>query len=371
MRVLVLHASFGSGHKRAGQALVEAFQDKDVPAELRDLLEFLPAPMAKFYSSAYEFMITKSRGLWRLTYNLVNAPKSSYCPGSSFTQRWQFQRLKEFLQHGPFTHVISTHFTPSALLADWRASQKIALKTFSVITDHEAHRCWKRTGLDHYFVASERVASEMQQIGVPETAITISGIPISKQFSVPISRMDARQSWNLPEDGRVVLVMCSAVTTKKSIQMLDEFASIHDSIRYLVIAGADKEKEETLKKRFETNSQFTIFGFTTRVAEMMTASDLVVTKPGGLIVSEALAVGLPQILLEPIPGQEEANAQYSVDRGAAICVRHRTGVYRNRLRDILSDPVRLLQMSEAAQRAAKPGSAEQVTGTILSRFVVS
>src|SRR5688572_15253764 len=116
MKVLVLYASFGSGHKRAAEAVVEAFQDRSIAAESRDLLDFLPRSMARFYSFAYDFMITKGRSAWRLTYDLMNTPKTSYKPATAIGQRWQFTRLKDFLHHFDFTHAVCTHFTPLALL---------------------------------------------------------------------------------------------------------------------------------------------------------------------------------------------------------------------------------------------------------------
>jgi len=370
MKVLIIHASFGSGHKRAAQAVLEELEQRGIAAEMRDLLEFLPDPMSHFYSFAYEFMITSSRGLWRLTYNVVNAPKGPYRPAKAITQKWQFSRLKKFLKNNDFTHVIATHFTPAALLTDWRSMKELRCGIFSIITDHEAHRCWRRTGLDHYFVASSRVSSELQQIGVPEKGITISGIPISKAFSTSLSREEARKSWNLPEQAKVILVLCSALTLKKSVQMLQDFAALNTDLRYLVVAGADAAKEKRLQQKFAEDQRFTIFGFTSRIAEMMRAADLIVTKPGGLIVSESLAMGLPQILLEPIPGQEEANARFAVEAGSAICVNHKRGIYKDTLFQIISDPAKLEQMSEAARRTGRPHAAADVVGTILSRFVV-
>jgi processive 1,2-diacylglycerol beta-glucosyltransferase len=329
--------------------------------------------MSAFYSAAYVYMITSSRRLWRLTYNLVNAPKGPYRPARAITQKWQFKRLKRFIQQSEFTHVISTHFTPSALLTDWRQQRELRCEIFSIVTDHEAHRCWKRTGMNHYFVASPRVASELQTIGVPEKDITISGIPVAKAFGSQLTREESRRIWNVPDLARVVLILCSAVTTQKSLQMLREFATVGgDEIRFLVIAGSDAQKEKQLREAFSADPRFTILGFTKEIYQLMKAADLIVTKPGGLIVSEAFATGLPQILLEPIPGQEEANADYAVSEGAALCcITHRKGVYREALQQIFSEPLKLAQMAEAARRVAKPHSAAKVVETILSRIVVS
>ena len=370
MKILVLYASFGSGHKRAAEAVVEAFHDRSIAAESRDLLDFLPQPVSQFYSSAYDFMITKGRTLWRLTYDLVNAPKRPYTPATAITQRWQFSRLKEFLQHFDFTHAVCTHFTPLALLTDWRKMGELKCKIFSIITDHESHRCWKRTGLDHYFVASPEVASEMKAIGIAEKDITISGIPISRTFSEQPSLEKTRQACNLPEQGMLALVLCSAVTPQKSVQMLEEFATVGEQLRYLVVAGSDSAREKVLRNRFGKDERFLIYGFTHQIAELMKSCDLIITKPGGLIVSEALAARLPQLLLEPIPGQEEANARYAINHGAAIGLVEKKGAYAQTLKEILRTPSRLKEMSEAAGRAARPHAAEDIAEMILSKFVV-
>jgi processive 1,2-diacylglycerol beta-glucosyltransferase len=370
LKTLIIHASFGAGHKRAAQALLEAFRIKEAEAEVRDLLEFMPLPMAKFYSSAYDFMITSGRRLWKLTYDLVNSPKHPYVPAKAITQRWQFTNLKNFLKSSDFTHVIATHFTPAALLTDWRSMGETHCKIFSVITDHEAHRCWRRTGLDHYFVASKTVASEMMELGIPDRDITVSGIPISPSFSSALTREQARATWNLPQEHKVILVLCSALTFKKSIEMLCEFAEVKIPAHFLVSAGFDAEKEKKLRDFFARDSRFTIFGITDRIADMMKASDLIVTKPGGLILSESLAAGLPPILLEPIPGQEEANAKYAVEHGAACCLPHKPGVYKEALWDIISNPSRLDAMSAAAAGAGKPKAALEIVETVVSKFVV-
>ena len=366
----MLYASFGSGHKRAAQALVEAFQEKQIRVDCRDLLEFMPAAMSKFYSSAYDYMITSSRGLWKLTYNLVNAPKAPYRPARAITQKWQFTRLKDFLLRSPFTHVVSTHFTPSALLTDWREMGDLYCKAFSVITDHETHRCWKRAKLDHYFVASEHVSSEMREFGVPAGDVTVSGIPVSKAFSTSISREEARTVLNLPQEGNIVMVLCSAVTVKKSLEMLQELATLQEIVRFLVVVGADTAKENAIKKALPKDNRFVVFGFTKQIPELMRASEVILTKPGGLIVSEALSIGVPQILLEPIPGQEEANARFAVEHGAATCVTHKRSIYASTVRKVLENTETLQKMRDASRNAGRPQAASAIVETILSRFII-
>src|SRR5262249_40740466 len=132
----------------------------------------------------------------------------------------------------------------------------------------------------------------------------------------------ARTTLNLPVEGAVVLILCSALTPQDSAAMLQQFGRLQIPISFLVSAGHDPERERFLKQQFRDDSRFVIFGFSNEIARMMRASDLIVTKPGGLTVSEAMAVGVPQILLDPIPGQEEANARYAEGLGSAVRVRN-------------------------------------------------
>ncbi len=364
MKVLLIHASFGAGHRRAAEALREAFEHQGIAVEAHDLLEFLLPVVGGFYSFAYKTMITHSRTLWRLTYEIMDRSKAPYSPANSVSQRWQFARLKEFLQNSDFTHVLSTHYTPSALLADWKSSGVTRATIFSVVTDYEAHRCWKRKELDHYFVATDFVAGQLRDTGVPAGKISVTGIPISASFSTCIERRAARNRWNFEEQHTVILALCSALTLKKSIELLEEIRSVAGDLRFLVGAGSDPIKEERLKRHFRNEKRFMIFGFSSAISEMMSAADLVITKPGGLIISESLAMGLPQILLDPIPGQEEANARYSSEQKAAVCVSHAPGIYRKTLAVLLADPDRLLQMRTAALRAGRPRAAEEIVAAV-------
>lgn len=365
-RVLLLHASLGAGHKRAAQALQEALHERNISNELKDLLDFLPPVMSRFYSSSYDFMITQARFLWSAFYRMNDTPKTPYEPARSWWQKWQFTKLRVYLQEEKFTHVIATHFTPAALLTDWRADGHISGQIFSMITDNISHRCWRRKNMDRYFVSRELVAQELEAAGIEREKITVSGIPVSLVLAGPLTREEARNAWSIAADEIAVLVFTSALNLSKTTDLLKDLLRVKGKLRYLISAGKDADKEQKLKQFCANDNRFTIFGFSTRVAEMMKASDLLISKPGGLSVSEALAVGLPQILFSPIPGQEEANAEFSEQSGAAIRIQEGRGVIEAALNDLLKDPQKLPKMAVAARAAGKPQAARQVIDAVLS-----
>jgi len=366
-RVLLIHASLGAGHRRAAQALLEVLQNQGVESELQDLLTFLPGPLSSFYPRAYNFMIQDARGLWKAFYTMMDRPSSPYAPAKSAFERWQFTKLKQYLRSRQFTQIVSTHFTPSALLTDWKADSQLNAKIFSVVTDHIAHRCWKRAGLDHYFVTTDEVATQLTASGIPKDKITVSGIPVSMAFSAPQDKNGARAAWSCEPDDPVLLVLCSGISLKTTIPLLNELKGVRPQLRLLVSTGNDAAKEERIRSLFPEKN-FTIFGFSTKIAEMMQASDFILTKPGGLIVSEALAMGLPQLLFSPIPGQEEANADYAVRHGAAILIQEKPGAFAEAITTLMNDPQKLKGMADSARALGRPDAAIVIVNRVLDNM---
>ncbi len=366
MKVLLIHAAIGWGHKRAAMALAEAFQERGVEADVRDLLEFVPRPLSRMYPGAYSFLVSRSRWLWRLFYKMNDWPKSPYAPATDWTQQWQFTKLRSFLETNQYDCIVSTHFTPSALLLDWRKKFGWNQKIYSVVTDFISHRCWKRDGLDHYFVAIPEVRDQLLECGFSSDKISVAGIPVSQSFAKRPPREACRKEWNIDDDEKLILVLSSGLSPSKTRNMIQDLREVPGKIRFLVSAGKDAPREQQIQQFCQGDKRFTIFGFSPRIAEMMCAADILVSKPGGLTVSEALSLGLPQILFSPIPGQEEANAQYVVRHGAGECIEAKKGEFKSALVKFLENTETLLATKKAAENLGKPEAASNIVDFILT-----
>lgn len=370
MKVLLIHATIGWGHKRAAMALAEMYQQRGIETDVRDLLEFLPRPLSWFYPNAYSFLVSRGRPLWRLFYKMNDRPKVPYAPAQALTQKWQFNRLLSFLQKSDYSCIVSTHFTPSALLLDWRNQFGWNQKIYSVVTDYISHRCWKRDGLDHYFVATDEVRDQLIESGFSADKITVSGIPISSSFMNPISRDECRKEWNIADDEKLVLVLSSGLNPHKTRAMIRDLREVPGKIRFLVSAGKDAPREQHVREFCENDPRFTVFGFSPRIAEMMRAADVLISKPGGLTVSEAISLGLPQILFSPIPGQEEANADYVVRHSAGACIEAKRGEFKKALLRFLDQPGTLDDKKAAARKLGKPNASAEIVDFILNDSAV-
>ncbi|HSP05797.1 MAG TPA: glycosyltransferase [Acidobacteriota bacterium] len=365
MKVLLIHASLGWGHKRAAMAVQEELAARGIAAEVVDMLDYLPGPLPRFYPWAYSFMVTRARWLWRWFYEWNDHSRSPYAPANSVTQRWQFNRLRSLIEQGGFSHIVSTHFTAAALLTDWRKQRSWNTRIFSIVTDYTSHRCWKREGLDHYFVATDEVREQMKAAGLQGERITTTGIPISTMFRAPLSREECRRTWNAGDGETLILVLSSGLNMAKTRAMIRDLREAPGRIRYLVSAGADTARERQVRDLCRGDDRFTVFGFSNRIAEMMKAADLLISKPGGLTTSEAMASGLPQILFSPIPGQEEANADYVSRQGAGLCIEARPGAFRDALASVSHDPSTLTCMARRARELGRPDAASRIVDILL------
>src|SRR5262249_22002461 len=157
-----------------------------------------PAPLSKIYASGYSSLVRFARPIWSWIYETTNNGRMTYSPAKSFWQGWQFRKLKQRLANGEYTHIVSTHFLTSALLADWKNETWWNSVSGSVVTDYHAHRYWMRRGLDTYFVPSDEVRSELIAGGIEQSKVWATGIPISLQFSSSVP--PPRSELGLPSD---------------------------------------------------------------------------------------------------------------------------------------------------------------------------
>jgi len=368
-QIALLYASWGWGHKKAALALQEAFAEQNISADAFDLLDFLPTPLSKIYSSGYSSLVRYGRFIWSWIYETTNNGRTTYSPAKSLWQGWQFRKLKQRLASGEYTHIVSTHFLTSALLADWKEEQWWKSVSGSVVTDYHAHRYWMRRGIDAYFVPSDEVRSEMISGGIETSRVWATGIPISLNFSNSsgISRSQLRNELGLPIDEKLVLVLSSGLSLPRTAILVRNLRETPGKIRFLVSSGKDAPDQHQVNNLRNGDDRIQIFGISDRMPDLMKTADLLVSKPGGIVISESLAIGLPQIILPPIPGQEEANAAFLLRHKAGISTDLQNGNLKGVLEDVLSSSEKLTSMKQAATSTGKPEAARTIARLMLNQ----
>jgi processive 1,2-diacylglycerol beta-glucosyltransferase len=370
-RLLILSVSAGAGHVRAAQALEAAARAArpSFDATHLDLLTLVPADFRELYGKQYIKLVEKLPQLWSYLYSASDRPSRDTLVGSlkRAVEKLSTRKLFSEIERLAPDVIVATHFLPAELLSRARARGRELPPLWVQVTDFDVHALWVHPHVDRYCVASEEVAFRLADRGVPRDRIHVTGIPVMPQFAAPLDRATCAREIGVAPDRFTVLMMAGGA----GVGGLDELAArllrLPDDLQLVALAGRNEDLLRKLKSlaRAHPGKLFPL-GFTTTVERVMTAADLVVTKPGGLSVSECLAKGRPMLLVSPIPGQEERNADYLLEAGAAIKAVD-AATLQFKLRRLLTEPARLRAMGDAARGIARPGAAGEVIELLSSR----
>lgn len=364
-RVLILHGGGGLGHVKAGEAVLEALK-KNYPlveAKNVDALDFGPPTFKKIYNESYDFLSTKIPELWRLVYKHFNENGDEANITGILPQLLLEKRFISFIHSYQPDFIISSHPLPIQLLSYAKREGLIRVPSANIITDFICHRLWVNGDVNLYFVAHEETKKDLQNLGVEEEKIIVSGIPISIRFQKTFDKKALKKKFGFHPREPVFLMVGGRLRFHDIEKIIRSFSGLSKSIGCIVIAGRDFELEKKLRKE-EFPNFVKIFGFVDCIEEAMGASDVILTKSGGLTVSECLAMALPMILYKVIPGQEEGNMEFLLRRGLGIKVQSPKEVSACVLH-LFQNPGKLRSLSEACRKAGKPHAAFDIAQNVM------
>jgi processive 1,2-diacylglycerol beta-glucosyltransferase len=280
-------------------------------------------------------------------------------------ERVNLGKFLRFLQEGSWDVIVNTHFLPAELIAGLRSKARLNTPHVTVTTDFETHRLWVNQPCDHYFTATEEGAINLAQWGVPGADITVTGIPIHPAFSKCRDQRECRDQHGLTGDRPVILQLAGGFGVGPIEGLFDAVLAVEIPLELVVVTGRNEVLQQRLQKRTPpSRHRVHVLGFTTQMDELMTAADLVMTKPGGLTTSEALACGAALVVVNPIPGQESRNSDFLLENAAAIKINN-VGTLPYKLTQLLRAPERIAQLRQNARKLGKPDAAFRVARTVL------
>ena len=265
--------------------------------------------------------------------------------------------------------VVCTHFLPAEIISYLRAKEKLACRQAIIVTDFDVHAMWLTHNFEHYFVALDETREHLVRLGIPEAKLTVSGIPIDPIFALAKEKREMRRKWGLDPDLTTILISAGGYGVGKMDHLLTSLARMEHPAQVVAACGRNEELRRKMIALTEAlppgNVTFHAIGFTTEMDEYMTASDIIVGKPGGLTTSEALAKGLVFVVVNPIPGQEERNSDHLLEEGVALrCNNLPTLAYK--IDRLLDNPRRLAMMQANALRMGRPTAAHDIVGKLVA-----
>jgi processive 1,2-diacylglycerol beta-glucosyltransferase len=365
-RILLLSASSGAGHVRAAQALEKAFASRgDCFVEHIDAIDYVSKLFQVIYDKTYISMVRRAPDLMGVLYERTDQPWQS-TSRRLVLDRLNTVRMIRLLQRVQPDLCIATHFLPAEIIAWLIAKGKLRARHAIVVTDYDVHAMWLCETVNRYFLALEESAEYLARIGVPRQKLSITGIPVDPLFAKPGDRVEARRELRLDPAATSILMAAGGYGVGPVEQLASDLLALQKPWQIVAVAGKGEKTRKQLEDLARTAGKlpsgaprFVAVGFTKEMDKYMAAADLLVGKAGGLTTSEALARQLPMVLIEPIPGQEERNADHLLEAGAAIrCNNLPAAAWK--IAALLEDSARLERMREAAARMARPDAAATI-----------
>ena len=364
-RLLVLSAGAGAGHNRAAEAVREHAREAGVDAEWFDSLHFTGRVFRTLYAESYIWMASHSPALWGMLYTMMG--KRSERPNLRKLMKtydsMNYRRLMRHIEEFRPDAIISTHFLPTnVVLAHLGTSGP---PVFTVITDLDVHSIWIAEGVAGYFAGNEQVRWLVEKFGTPPDRVHVTGIPIHPAFSRTRGRDAVRKELSLAPGLPVALFMSGGFAMGNMEEALERLLGLPNAFQLLVVAGKNEKMKSRLEKiARKSRRPCRVLGFVPNVHDFMEASDLMISKAGGLTSSECIARSLPLVVFSPIPGLEERNADFLMERGAAVKAAT-MDLLEYRVGELMSDLPRLDRMRASAAAIARPLAGREIVDRVV------
>lgn len=359
-KILILTASYGSGHVVAAKALDEAFHKKGIEPVVFDLV-LEGGRMEKNAAAFYELLMKRGHFAWRFFHEKIMPIRR----GDSI------RKIYEVLHRGKFfkdikkvdPDIIIATMDTASLIASLYARENPDVKIYTVITDYVSHQLWIWKNMDAFFVGSEDLKRELIKHGIDKEKIKVSGIPLRSQFENELSREETREKLGIPDDKLVLLISAGSFGSVPVREVLSAIPSPLETFA-IVLAG---RRMDLISKYAQMLQEYDVTGrvieFTDNINEYMRASDLFISKAGGISVAECFAAGLGAVYANNFPGHEVGNALYAEVNGAAVVVRNKK-VLHGALEELLKNKKELLRLSTNAKKLSKAFASDKIVSEV-------
>lgn len=363
MKILILSVKAGMGHHATGMALKNEFEAHGAACVMLDAFEYVTPILSETISRGYLLSTKLTPKMYGQFYRMAEK-KQSVDPNflQKTLNKLLSSKLMKFIKSYEPDAIISTHIFAAQIVSYLKEKGKVDCLTLGIVTDFTVHPFWEETSLDYYVTASRLLNLQLEKKGISKKKALPVGIPIHPKFGKSIPKEEARAALRIADKQTILVIMGSMGYghIMKELLKLDE---MRGDFQILCVCGNNK-RLRTLVSGHTWKKKMHVYGYVDNVDVMMDAADVIVTKPGGLTTSEFLAKGLPAIVLDPIPGQEDRNVEFLLNNGLAIKVSD-TFPIDEAVYQLLLHEWRLELLSTAAKFMGKPGAAADICSFVM------
>ena len=319
-KILILSCSTGEGHNSAAHAIETVLTRQGISCELADPVSFQSQRTQNMVASLYNDTIRKAPAIFGAVYKLGDMYCASKLPSPVYWANSRYSKaLKEYILKNEFDAVICTHLYGMEAMTAIRKDSNFKIPSFGVLTDYVCIPFLEETDLTRFFVPNQETKDYLISKGKSENQVTVTGIPVNEMFTVHRSKEEARKLLNIDMDKHVFLVMTGGVGCENMESLCVKLLNgLLENDQMIVLTGKNDALKEKLDKKYAGDSRICAVAFTRQVADYMAASDVMLSKPGGLSSTEAAAANIPLVHIHAIPGCETYNAKYFSQHGMSL-----------------------------------------------------
>lgn len=372
-KILIFYGSYGGGHLAAAKSIKEYLLHhyEDIEIEMIDCVEYINKALNKISTKAYKDMAKHAPWIWKKVYE--DADSGTLAKVSEVSNKLMSKKLNTLLQDFKPDLVISTHPFSNQMCTTLKKKKLITCKIATTLTDMAPHSQWLQDSeyIDYFFVANNEMKEIMSDLGIADFKIFVTGIPLSEKFKKDFDSEKIYKDFGLNPEKTTVLFFAGGefgLGRRKTTYMFRALVRLMHEYQIVAVAGKNKRMEEKFKRlvaNYGVQERVKVLSYTNQVPELMHIADFVVTKPGGLTLTESLASGLPILIINPIPGQEEENADFLVRHGVGIWIKTEQEVART-IKDVYRHPEKLEKMRGAVAKLAKPDSTQNICEILMN-----
>lgn len=366
MKVLFLSVTAGNGHNSCANAIKDYLEEKGEQTYILDIYGYINKMLGKSVSEIYNFSIAKIPKVFGTLYDIEEHNKVGVCSLMDNINRLACKKINDFIKENGIDTIVTTHVFGGQLITRLKRKKKIDVLSIGVVTDFTLHPHWENTRLDYYVIPDEGLMRQCVKRGLKEETLLPIGIPLNLKYSKHRDKRESKIKLGFNPDKPLVFVMMGSMGHGNISAIISEADSSNCDYQLAIVCGNNKRAKTRLEKR-SFNKECKIYGFVDNVDEFMDAADCIITKPGGLTVTESLAKCLPMIYVDPIPGQELKNVDFLVNNGAGIYVT-KNYTLTDALDQFFRYPERRDEMKICVERLSKPLAAKTLGDFILSNL---
>ncbi len=355
MKVLFFSVSIGAGHDSAALGIMEELKTRcpDAVTMKVDTFDYINSTLNKVIVGTYMESLKFNPNIWGKLYEQAEEG-DQLVDLRPILSKLLSSKLEKLIEDFQPEAVVCTHAFPAGILSTLKGQGKLDAPIIVVLTDFTVHSFWLHENIDTYVIPTDDLKYLLYRQDIPAQKIQTYGIPVRKEFSQLPDKTKAREALNF-NDNPTFLVMGGGLGLGDVKDIIVELGNSDLECNIIAVAGKN-DKLRTSLELLKTKANLKVFGFTKEIPNLMAASDIIITKPGGLTTAEVLAAQLPMVIVSPLPGQEERNTEFLLNAGVAVKVRNMDYLIPT-LKQVLGNPLKIKQMKEMARQIGRPASA--------------